>query len=131
MKAMSDSITRTIEVVRIDGKLFDPNDTGSFPEGFDGKPEEIEVQITFDFERADGDGWNEPRTPAHCTVASVLDIETGNLVPDKIIDLHVEQWEEEALEYTADKLFPDPDEDDRASCARVAGKVRRYRKMFA
>jgi hypothetical protein len=123
------SFETAIETVTWFGKLHLANDSDLPSDVPDVAHAELGVVVNFDFEGADGDGWNEPRTPAHCTVTTVTWKCSGNPVPDRFIDHFVEEWEERALEQMSEEM--DPDNEDGMSPAAYRRAMQQYRGSFA
>lgn len=71
-----------------------------------------EATVSYEYERACGDGWNEPREPEHCTVESVEVLGDGG----KVFDVYpllsaqcVMGLAADCLQYERECRQPDPD----------------------
>ena len=67
---------------------------------------ESQVRIEFEYEPAEGDGWNEPHFPEQVTILSAttafgLDID-WELVEDDLIDICLEHVRDERAQYAMD-----------------------------
>jgi len=70
--------------------------------------EPIEVSVGYEYEPADGDGWNEPHYPESVTIYSVKDSTGAEVACTKgheafLIDEILDNLHREAAEYAADK----------------------------
>ena len=62
--------------------------------GIDDVCEELEIEVTYDYVNASGDGWNEPRVPAHIENIWAAYVDTG-------IDVELTEHEKDRLNQLA------------------------------
>lgn len=61
------------------------------------------VQVSYEYERASGDGWNEPRHEEQVTVAAALINDAWCDVEDVATPATIQRWEEEIWASRADE----------------------------
>ena len=57
---------------------------------------EVKVRIHAEYNKAEGDGWNSQKIPAH---VQINDIELEDDLKNKILEENYEKWQEDGFDY--------------------------------
>jgi hypothetical protein len=69
--------------------------------GVDDVCEELEIEVTYDYARACGDGWNEPREAAHIENIWAAYVDTG--IDVELTEREQDRLEDEAMDDVRDR----------------------------
>ena len=61
---------------------------------------EVKVRIYAEYNAESGDGWNEPKIPAHIEIE---DIWLEDDLKNKLIKEHYEKWQEDGFDYVEEE----------------------------